>query len=77
MHNGIMIERNLLENCLILEKRETYFLLRRYAPPPPFTFLNPLDLKLKCGTLDAYIKGTPSLIVLLPGKPKNLLCKVD
>ena len=50
MHNGIMIERNLLENSLILEKRETYVLLKRNAPLICF---NPLDLKLKCGTLDA------------------------
>ena len=67
MHKGIMIERNLLENSLILEKTETYFL--------PLTY--PLDLKLKCGTLDGLKAHLCSLIMLLPGIPRNLLCKEE
>ena len=33
--------------------------------------LNTYILRSKC------IKGTPSLIMLLPGRPKNLLCKEE
>ena len=69
MHKGIMIERNVLENSLILEKKETYFLLKC----PPYL----LKKKLKCGTLDGLKAHLCSLIMLLPGMPKNLLCKEE
>ena len=69
MHKGIMIE-----NSLILEKKETYFLLKC---PPYLLKKNPLDLKLKCGTLDGFKAHLCSLIMLLPGMPRNLLCKEE
>ena len=46
-----------------------------------FTEMTPLlikkDLKLKCGTLDGLKAHLCSLIMLLPGMPKNLLCKEE
>ena len=72
MHKGIMIERNLLENSLILEKK-TYFLLKY---PSYLLKKNPLDLKLKCGTLDGLKAHLCSLIMLLPGMP-NLQRRVN
>ena len=67
-------DRNLLENsCLILEKKETFLL----KCPPYLLKKNPLDLKLKCGTLDGLKAHLCSLIMLLPGMPKNLLRKEE
>ena len=67
MHKGITIERYVLENSLILEKKETYFLLKC----PPLL----IKKKLKCGTLDGLKAHLCSLSMLLPGMPKNLLAK--
>ena len=38
--------------------------------------MNP-PLELKCGTLDGLKAYLCSLIMLLPGMPKNLLCKEE
>ena len=67
-----MIERNLLENSL--NSREERNLLFTEMSPL-LTKKNPLDLKLKCGTLDGLKAHLCSLIMLLPGMPRNLLCK--
>ena len=65
MHKGIMIERNVLENSLILEKKETYFLLKC----PPY-LLKKIEM-WNFGWIKAH------LCSLIMRMPKNLLCKEE